>query len=274
LALNPGLVGWHGLVVTNRMLRAECPWDREQTHHSLVSHLIEETYETVEAVSRLSPDAPGGDVDYVAYADLEEELGDLLLQVVFHATLADEVSAFDVESIAEGIRRKLVHRHPHVFGEVEADTADAVKVNWEAIKAAEKDRESLMDDVPDALPAISRADKLQRRAASIGFDWPALEPVFAKLREEVDELDAELTHEDRPADRIASELGDVLFSVVNLARHTDVDPELALRAAADRFADRFRVVERLAAAEGTPLSAMTLDEMDALWDRAKSEQAP
>ena len=263
LALSPELVGWHGLVVTNRILRSAC----------LVSHLIEETYETVEAVSRLSAEAPGGDVDYVAYAEVEEELGDLLLQVVFHATLADEVSAFDVESVAEGIRRKLVRRHPHVFGDVEAATADAVKVNWEAIKTTEKDRDSLMDDVPEALPAISRADKLQRRAAAVGFDWPTLAPVFAKLREEVDELDAELTHEDQPADRIAAELGDVLFSVVNLARHADVDPELALRAAADRFADRFRVVERLAEAGGASLSEMSLDAMDALWERAKDESA-
>ncbi len=269
IALNPGLVGWHGLVVTNRILRDQCPWDREQTHHSLISHLIEEAYETVEAVSRLSPEAPEGDVDYVAYAGVEEELGDLLLQVVFHATLADEVDAFDVESVAEGIRRKLVHRHPHVFGEVEAKTADQVKVNWEAIKGEEKARESLMDDVPEALPAIGRADKLQRRAASIGFDWPDVRPVVAKLREEVDELDAELLRPDQPVDRIAAELGDVLFSVVNLARHADVDPELALRAAADRFADRFRRVERLAADEESSMAEMALEQLDALWDQAK-----
>ncbi len=269
LVVDPGLVGWHGLVVTNRILRDQCPWDREQTHHTLVSHLIEEAYETVEAVSRLSSEAPAGDVDYAAYAELEEELGDLLLQVVFHATLADEVAAFDVETVAEGIRRKLVRRHPHVFGDVEAETPDEVKANWEAIKTEEKERTSLMDDVPDALPAIGRADKLQKRAASVGFDWPTIEPVFAKLREEVDELHEELEHTDRPLDRIAAELGDVLFSVVNLARHADVDPELALRGAADRFADRFREVERLAATGDTPLSEMTLAELDTLWDQAK-----
>ncbi len=269
LALHPGLVGWHGLVVTNRILREQCPWDREQTHHSLISHLIEEAYETVEAVSRLSSEAPDGEVDYVAYAGVEEELGDLLLQVVFHATLAEEVSAFDVETVAEGIRRKLVHRHPHVFGEVEADTAHQVKANWEAIKGEEKARESLMDDVPEALPAIARADKLQRRAASIGFDWREVAPVLAKLREEVDELDEELSHPHVPGDRVTAELGDVLFSVVNLARHVNVDPELALRGAADRFADRFRHVERLAANEKTAMSDMTLEQLDALWDRAK-----
>jgi len=268
LVVNAGLVGWHGLVVTNRILREQCPWDREQTHHTLISHLIEEAYETVEAVSRLPVDAPGGDVDYVAYTGVEEELGDLLLQVVFHATLAAEVDAFDVETVAEGIRRKLVRRHPHVFGDVEAETADDVRVNWEAIKSDEKDRDSLMDDVPEALPAISRADKLQRRAASAGFDWPAIAPVLAKLREEVDELDTELDGA-AGVDRISAELGDVLFSVVNLARHADVDPELALRGAADRFAVRFRHVEVMANQAGTPLSEMTLSEMDALWIEAK-----
>jgi tetrapyrrole methylase family protein/MazG family protein len=269
LALDPGLAGWHGLVVTNRILRSECPWDREQTHHSLISHLIEEAYETVEAVSRLSVEAPGGEVDYVAYAEVEEELGDLLLQVVFHATLAEEAAAFDVETVAEGIRRKLVRRHPHVFGDVAAETAHQVKANWEQIKQDEKDRSSLMDDVPDALPAIARAEKLQNRAASVGFDWPEAAPVFAKLEEEVAELEAELTHHDRALDRIAAELGDVLFSVVNLARHAGVDAELALRAAADRFAGRFREVEQLALAAGTPLAGLTLAEMDELWDRAK-----
>jgi tetrapyrrole methylase family protein/MazG family protein len=269
VALDPGLVGWHGLVVTNRILRDECPWDRQQTHHSLISHLIEEAYETVEAVSRLSIEAPGGDVDYAAYAGVEEELGDLLLQVVFHATLAEEAAAFDVETVAEGIRRKLVHRHPHVFGDVEADTAHQVKANWEQIKQEEKERSSLMDDVPDALPSIARAEKLQNRAASVGFDWPEVASVFAKLEEEVGELEAELIHHTPVSDRVAAELGDVLFSVVNLARHAGVDPELALRGAADRFADRFREVERLASGSGRSLTDMSLDELDELWDSAK-----
>ena len=265
LYLAPPPNGWFGLVTTNRRLRRECPWDREQTHHSLLPHLIEETYETVEAISRLGDDAPGGEPDFGAYAEVEEELGDLLLQVVFHATLAEEPGAFGVEEVAEAIRRKLVLRHPHVFGDVQADDASTVKANWEQIKAGEKGRASLMDDVPQAMPALSRADKLQRRAASVGFDWTEAGPVLEKLREEVEELAADLDH----PERAAHELGDVLFSVVNLARHLGLDPEVAFRRANDRFADRFREVERLAEASGTALGDLSLDELDALWERAK-----
>ncbi len=275
LYLDPPLAGWHGLVVTNRILREQCPWDREQTHHSLVSHLIEEAYETVEALSALSPVAPGGDTDYGVYAEVEEELGDLLLQVVFHATLAREVAAFDVEEVAEGIRRKLVHRHPHVFGDVTATEPAQVLANWEALKAEEKQRESLMDDVPTALPAIARADKLQRRAASVGFDWQDPTPVLAKLHEEIEELGEAIRElpaaELGPIERAAvhDELGDVLFAAVNLSRHLALDPELALRHAADKFADRFRIVEALASDGGRDLADMTLTEMDGLWDQAK-----
>ena len=277
LYLDPPLAGWHGLVVTNRILREQCPWDREQTHHSLVSHLIEEAYETVEVLSALSPTAPDDDPDYGVYADVEEELGDLLLQVVFHATLAREVAAFDVEEVAEGIRRKLVHRHPHVFGDVEATEPAVVLANWESLKAAEKQRESLMDDVPAALPAVARADKLQRRAASVGFDWADPTPVLAKLHEEIDELGAAIRMLDATAggpgpelEDVNDELGDVLFAVINLSRHLAVDPELALRHAADKFAARFRIVEHLAAGAGRELSELTLGEMDALWERAKA----
>jgi tetrapyrrole methylase family protein/MazG family protein len=279
LYLDPPPAGWHGLVVTNRLLREQCPWDREQTHHSLVSHLVEEAYETVEALSALSPTAPGGDADpdYGAYAEVEEELGDLLLQVVFHATLAREVAAFDVEEVAEGIRRKLVHRHPHVFGEVTATEPAQVLANWEALKAAEKRRESLMDDVPTALPAIARADKLQRRAASVGFDWDDPTPVLAKLHEEIEELGEAIRR--LPADpgnddersAVHDELGDVLFAVVNLSRHLALDPELALRHAAGKFADRFRVVEALAAEGDRDLCAMSLVDMDELWQQAKTD---
>ena len=266
LFLDPPPTGWHGLVTTNRRLRAECPWDREQTHHSLVGHLVEEAYETVEALSRLAPAAPGGDPDYGAYAEVEEELGDLLLQVVFHATLAAEAGAFDVEEVAEGIRRKLVRRHPHVFGDVEASSSDQVLANWEHLKAEEKDRDSLMDDIPTAIPSMARADKMQRRAASVGFDWHTIDPVVDKIHEELGELHEVL---DDP-ERAAAELGDLLFAVVNLARHLRLDAELALRHAADTFADRFRKVEALAAAENRSLQDMSLEEMDALWRRAKA----
>ena len=271
LFLDPEPAGWYGLVVTNRILRAECPWDRKQTHHSLVSHLIEETYETVESIRALPPDAPAGEPDYGAYAEVEEELGDLLLQVVFHATLAREVGAFDVEEVAEIIRRKLVHRHPHVFGELTAEDAATVITNWETIKGEEKRRESLMDDIPGAMPAMVRADKMQRRARSVGFDWDDPAPVFAKIREELDELAAET---DDPV-RATEEFGDLLFAAVNLSRHLGVDPELALAGAADRFAVRFRFMEKRVTGEGQTLADLTLEQLDDLWNRAKAaEQSP
>jgi tetrapyrrole methylase family protein/MazG family protein len=268
LFLDPEPAGWYGLVVVNRLLRQECPWDKKQTHHSLVSHLIEETYETVDSIRGLGADAPGGEPDYGAYAEVEEELGDLLLQVVFHATLASEVGAFDVEEVAEMVRRKLVHRHPHVFGEVVAEDAESVITNWEAIKSEEKARQSLMDDIPGAMPAMVRADKVQRRAKSVGFDWPEPEPVFAKIREELDELAAEV---DDPV-RASEELGDLLFAVVNLSRHLGVDPELALAGASDRFASRIRSMELDADASGRGLAEFSLDELDHLWEQAKDTE--
>jgi len=252
--------GWPGLVQTNSRLRRECPWDREQTHHTLARHLLEEAYETLEAIEALPAAAPAGEPDVPGYVDLEEELGDLLLQVVFHATLADEAGMFGVEEVAEAIRRKLVARHPHVFGDVSADTAAHVAANWERLKKDEKGRDSLLDGVPRSLPSLARSHQLQQRAAGAGFDWPAVAGVVAKVREELAEVLAE------DADR-AHEVGDLLFSVVNLARHLAVDPEQALRAAADRFERRFRVVE----ASGD-LAVMSLEEMDAAWERAKREE--
>jgi len=260
-------VGWFGLVATNRILRTACPWDAEQTHHTLVSHLIEETYETVDAIGKLPVEAPGGDVDDAAYAELEEELGDLLLQVVFHANLAAEAGAFDVDEVAEGIRRKIVHRHPHVFGDVVAEEVAEVLANWEELKNVEKGRDSLMDDVPAALPGIARADKIQRRVATVGFDWSDTGPVFDKVVEELDELRA--VKDDR--DRATGELGDLLFSVVNLARHLDVDPEIALSRANDVFSARFRVVERLASERGARLRDLDLETLETLWQTAKAE---
>ncbi len=265
LFLDPEPAGWYGLVVTNRLLRQECPWDRKQTHHSLLSHLIEEAYETVDSIRALPEDAPGGEPDFGAYAEVEEELGDLLLQVVFHATLAREVGAFDVEEVAEITRRKLVRRHPHVFGEVVADDAATVISNWEAIKGEEKSRESLMDDIPTALPAISRADKMQRRARSVGFDWDDPAPVFDKIQEELAELAADADDHRRAT----AELGDVMFAVVNLARHLGVDPEQALATAGDKFSTRFRAMESAAVAAGRKLADHKPDELQALWERAK-----
>lgn len=252
-------VGWPGLVDVTRRLRAECPWDARQTHHSLVRHLVEESHELVEAISRLSAEAPSGPIDAPAYVEVEEELGDMLLQVVFHSNLAAEAGAFDIDEVAETLRRKLVRRHPHVFGDVSVADAGEVEVNWERLKQAEKERSSLMDDVPASLPALARAAKLQRRAASVGFDWQQAEPVLGKLREEVEELE-------RAAGgvELAHELGDVLFTVVNLARHLNLDPETALRQAADRFADRFRRME----AAGT-LDGLSPEELEDRWRAAK-----
>jgi tetrapyrrole methylase family protein/MazG family protein len=265
LFLDPEPAGWYGLVLINRILRQECPWDRKQTHHSLLSHLIEEAYETVESIRHLPPEAPGGKPDFGTYAVVEEELGDLLLQVVFHATLAREVGAFDVEEVAEIVRRKLVRRHPHVFGDVVAEDAATVITNWESIKGDEKARRSLMDDIPVAMPAIIRADKMQRRARSVGFDWEDAAPVFDKTSEELAELKADAAD---PI-RATAELGDVLFAVVNLARHLGIDPELALAGASDRFAERFRSMETTAAAAGRSLADHDPAELDALWELAK-----
>lgn len=264
LYVPPAEVGWLGLVSTNRALRRECPWDAEQTHHSLVKHLIEEAYETVDAIAALSPEAPEGDVDYVAYAGLEDELGDLLLQVVFHATLASEVGAFDVEQVAEVVRRKLVRRHPHVFGDVAVSSADQVRINWEAIKTDEKQRDSLMDDVPSSLPAVVRSAKVQARAASVGFDWDHVVPVFDKVREELDELVAAVGD---PA-ATAEELGDLLFAVVNLSRHLEVDAEAALRSASQKFESRFRAVEAMGSVADADLA-----ELDRRWEAAKAAES-
>lgn len=265
--VDPGMVGWPGLVEVSRRLREECPWDAKQTHHSLVRHLIEEAYEVIEVVSQLAPEAPAGDADPATYLHLEEELGDLLLQVLFHSNLAAEAGVFGIENVAEQHRRKLILRHPHVFGvdggdPIKVEGAHEVEANWEQIKQKEKDRESLMDDVPVDMPALERGAKLQRRAASVGFDWPDHAGVLAKLREEM----AELENAVGEGAGVAHELGDVLFTVVNLGRHLDIDPELALRQAVDRFSERFRKLE----AAGD-LKNHSLEELDALWEQAKGD---
>jgi tetrapyrrole methylase family protein/MazG family protein len=254
-----------------RLLRGPggCPWDAAQTHHSLSRHLVEEAYEVVDAITALPAAAPGGDIPPGAYDHLEEELGDLLFQVVFHSVLAAEAGAFDLRHVATGIHDKLVTRHPHVFGDVVAETPDRVMANWEQIKAVEKGRESAMDDIPAALPSLLYAHKLGRRAAAVGFDWPPGDPgLAAAVRSEVTEV------EDATSDAAREEeLGDLLFMVVNWARHLKVDPEAALRRAAQKFSDRFRVVERLAAEGGISLPEAPMTELDRLWLLAKAEVA-
>lgn len=263
--VDPGQVGWPGLMAVSMRLRQECPWDARQTHHSLARHLIEEAYELMEAIGQLPADAPAGEPDLSAYLEVEEELGDVLLQVVFHSMLAAEAGVFDLESVAEHHRRKLIARHPHVFGvdggpPIEVDGASEVTRNWEKIKQAEKQRESLMDDVPVAMPALARAAKLQRRASSVGFDWAEPGAVLAVLEGELGELADALGN----TEAVEHELGDVLFSIVNLARHLHIDPEMSLRQAVDRFSARFRAMEASGDLEG-----LSLDELNELWERAK-----
>jgi tetrapyrrole methylase family protein / MazG family protein len=250
--------GLIGAVRIMRVLREQCPWDREQTHQTLVKYLVEETYELIDAVGKL--DAEGQ--DWVGYAAVEDELGDVLLSVLFHAAIARENGAFDIDDVAEVMRQKLVRRHPHVFGEVDVESAADVKRNWDQIKDEERGagRESNMDGIPAGLPAIQRASKIQNRAAKVGFDWSQASEVLPKIREELDELEAALAD---PAEA-ESELGDVLFSVINLARHLGLDGELALRGAVDRFEARFRHMESIGSLHG-----LSLDELDRRWEQAK-----
>jgi tetrapyrrole methylase family protein/MazG family protein len=233
-----------------RTLRAGCPWDREQTHQSLARHLIEESYEVLDAIAALDR----GD----GYEHLEEELGDLLFQIAFHSTLAAEAGEFDLTDVARGIHDKLVERHPHLFGPPGTE-----QPNWEEQKRAEKGRESVMDGVPGELPSLLYAWKVQSKAASVGFDWTNVDQVWPKVGEEIDELRAALREEPVDGHAVNDELGDVLFSVVNLSRHLGVDPELALRAATGKFATRFRAMEILARERGAAVD-------DDLWEEVKS----
>lgn len=250
--------GLVGAIRVMRRLRSECPWDQEQTHQTLVKNLVEESYELIEAIGRL----PRDDIDWVAYAAVEDELGDVLLQVLFHEAIAREKGAFDVDGVAEVMRQKLVRRHPHVFGDVTVSSAEEVKQNWDRIKQGESQESapSVLDGVPTGLPALQRSSKIQNRAAKVGFDWERADQVLPKVREELDELERAL---DGDGD-VDAELGDVIFSIVNLSRHLGVDPELALSRATDVFESRFRVME----ADG-PLGGLDLGELNERWERAK-----
>ncbi len=248
------------LVETVRKLRSPegCPWDRQQTHESLKRYVIEETYEFVEAVD-------SGDDDRV-----KDELGDLLLQVVLHAQIASEEKRFNIAEVCRAIREKLQRRHPHVFGDVEISSVEEVLSNWEKIKRCEPgydDRESVLDGIPSSLPALMRAMKLSKRAARTGFEWPNIKAVVDKLKEETTELEAALARGDRK--EIESEIGDLLFTIVNIARWVDVDPEEALRRMLKRFGERFRRIEERARQTGRAITDMTLDEMDEVWNEAK-----
>ena len=253
-----GYVRFHQLA---RTLRERCPWDVEQTHRSLIPYLVEETYEVVEAIEQLDPDEPATDEALI------EELGDLLYQIEFHATIAEQEGRFTIADVTTGIHDKLVRRHPHVFADVQVDGTDHVLANWEAIKRAEKGRTSVFDGIPPALPALSLASKVQKKAAKVGFDWPDVGGASPKIGEETAELMEAIDAGD--AEAAADELGDLLFAVVNVARHLDLDPETCLRAATAKFRRRFEHVEALAAERGIDLHASDLTVLDALWDAAK-----
>lgn len=250
-----------------------CPWDIEQTFRTIAPYTIEEAYEVADAIER-------GDHD-----DLREELGDLLLQVVYHARMAEEDGAFDFGDVVHGITKKMIRRHPHVFGDEEACNAGMVKGAWERIKQEEKRERSerrsarglqdpprrFLDEVPAIFPALTEAEKLQRRASKVGFDWNAPGPIIDKIVEETEELIVEISRPDLDRDRLEDEIGDLIFAVANLARHFDIDPEAALKRTNRKFRKRFSRIEAEAAARGTTLEAMTLEEMEAVWQAAKRE---
>ena len=246
------------LVDVMRTLREPggCPWDREQTHASIRSNMIEEVYEYLEAVD--AEDTEG----------MREELGDILMQIVFHARMAEEAGRFDLQDVIDEVVDKLIRRHPHVFGETKVTGSDEVLVNWEAIKKTEKtERKHVLDGVTQGLPALLRAYKLQSKAAKVGFDWPDVKGVWDKVQEELVELQEALASGDRAA--AENELGDVLFAIVNYARHQKIEPEVALNGTNNRFAKRFAHVESCVEASGKVWQDFSLDELDQFWDEAK-----
>jgi len=235
-----------------------CPWDREQTHDSLRQHLLEEAYEVIEAI------------DEKRYDDLPGELGDLLLQVVFHAQMAAEEGRFDMADVVQHINDKLIRRHPHVFGDEQIKTAEEQIIKWEESKLKKEGKKSAIDGVPKELPALIRAYRIQNKAAAVGFDWPDIQPVWQKLDEEVKELQEAMAA--GTADHIEEELGDLLFTVVNLSRFLKTNPVDALRRTIEKFSLRFRFVEAAFAQRGRSMNGASLEEMDAVWEEVKRRE--
>ena len=252
-----------------RTLREQCPWDREQTHDSLIKHLIEETYEVVDAIEALDTNDPATDEALI------EELGDLLYQVEFHATIAEQQGRFSMADVARSIHDKLVRRHPHVFGDVVANSANDVVQTWDEVKRAEKKSvdgaaSSTFTGVAKSGPSLQYATKIQKRAADVGFDWPNADGAFEKIIEESAEIRQAVALNSDP-ETVRMELGDLLFSVVNLSRHLGHDAEQALRGASDKFRHRFEQVEQLALTRGIDLANAPLEQLDALWDEVKKQ---
>jgi len=245
-------------VLIVRRLRKECPWDRKQTHLSIRDMLIEEAYEVVEAIDEKDPDG------------LSKELGDILLHVVMHATIAEETGAFSLRGIVEEITAKLIHRHPHVFGTRAVKNAAEVKKNWEILKMAEG-RKSVLEGVPGSLPALQQAARLQERAAGVGFDWKRAEDVWLKVEEELGELRQALRAGSRKQQE--EELGDFLFSLVNYSRFLGINPESALRVTIRKFNRRFRAIEKDLQKDGKDIRKTSLEELDELWNKSKSRRA-
>jgi MazG family protein len=246
------------LLAVMKRLRAECPWDRVQTHDSIKGHTIEEAFEVVEAIDEHDD------------AELAAELGDLLLHVVFHAEIAAGEGRFTIDDVLRAIIDKLVRRHPHIFSDVEASTPEEVKKNWEMIKM-EEGRESVIDGVPRSMPALLRAYRMQDKASKVGFDWPHRDDVWNKVAEEIGELREAVETENHR--HIEEEFGDLLFALVNYARFVHVNPEDALRGTIHRFSARFRHIERRFREQGRRLSESTLEEMDVYWNEAKANEA-
>jgi tetrapyrrole methylase family protein/MazG family protein len=252
-----------------RTLREQCPWDREQTHDSLIKHLIEETYEVVDAIEALDADDPATDEAFI------EELGDLLYQVEFHATIAEQQGRFSMADVARSIHDKLVRRHPHVFGDVVANSANDVVQTWDEVKREEKKSvdgaaSSTFTGVAKSGPSLQYATKIQKRAADVGFDWPNADGAFEKIIEESAEIRQAVALNSDP-ETVRMELGDLLFSVVNLSRHLGHDAEQALRGASDKFRHRFEQVEQLALSRDIDLASAPLEQLDALWDEVKKQ---
>lgn len=238
-----------------RELRAKCPWDREQTHDSLRQYLLEEVYEVLETL------------DEKHYEELRKEMGDLMLQILFHSRITSENNIFDITDVIRSLNDKLIRRHPHVFGEVIANDAEQVLKNWEQIKLTETDRKSVLEGVPRTMPALARAYRVQEKASRVGFDWGNIKDVWPKVYEELKELEDALEKKD--LEKTEDELGDVLFSIVNISRFLEVNPEDALRGTIEKFTRRFRYVEEKFTELKRPMKEASLEEMDVFWNEAK-----